>query len=105
MDRISLYYKNATADAVGDKHGVTDKELASLAPRIKDLTKQMADDRKAGRLKYRDLPYDEEMLDAVNSQVEHFRDRCEVLIVLGIVVAYLFIGKKFIGGLLKLIGK
>src|SRR3954468_8365013 len=84
MDRISLYYKNATADAVGDKHGVTEKELASLAPRIKDLTKQMAEDRKAGKQRFRDLPYDEEMIDAVNTQVEHFRDRCEVLIVLGI---------------------
>ena len=84
MDRISLYWKNATAEAVGDKHGVTDRELKDLAPRIKDLTKQMADDRKAGRLKYRDLPYDEEMIDAVHRQVEHFRDRCDVLIVLGI---------------------
>lgn len=84
MDRISLYYKNATAEAVGDKHGVTEKELAALAPRIKDLTKQMTDDRKAGKQRYRDLPYDEDMLDAVNAQVEHFRDRCEVLIVLGI---------------------
>jgi glucose-6-phosphate isomerase len=84
MDRISLYYKNATAEAVGDKHGVTDKELSSLAPRIKEISKQLADDRKAGKQKYRDLPYDEDMIDAVKTQVEHFRDRCEVLIVLGI---------------------
>ena len=40
MDRISLYWKNATAEAVGDKHGVTEKELKELAPRIKTLTKQ-----------------------------------------------------------------
>mgnify|MGYP001051369316 CR=1 FL=1 len=84
MDRISLYWKNATAEAVGDKHGVSDKELKALAPRIKALTKQFADERKAGKLRYRDLPYDEDMLDAIKSQVEHFRDRCDVLIVLGI---------------------
>jgi glucose-6-phosphate isomerase len=84
MDRISLYWKNATAAAVGDKHGVSDRELAALAPRIRELTRQFADERKAGRLRFRDLPYDEDMLDAVKSQVEHFRDRCEVLIVLGI---------------------
>jgi glucose-6-phosphate isomerase len=84
MDRISLYWKNATAGAVGDKHGVSDKELNALAGRIKDLTRQFAEERKAGKLKYRDLPYDDDMLDAVKSQVEHFRDRCEVLIVLGI---------------------
>jgi glucose-6-phosphate isomerase len=84
MDRISLYYRNATAEAVGEKHGVSEKELAGLAPRVKEITKHMADERKAGRLKYRDLPYDEEMIDNVKTQVEHFRDRCECLIVLGI---------------------
>ncbi len=84
MDRIGLYYKNATADAVGDKHGVTDKELKALAPRIKELTRQFNDERKAGKKKYRDLPFDDEMSDAVKKQVEHFRDRCDVLIVLGI---------------------
>jgi glucose-6-phosphate isomerase len=85
MDRISLYWKNATAEAVGEKHGVTEKELKQIAPRIKSLTKQMADERKAGKLRYRDLPHDEDMLDAVNSEVEHFRDKgCEALVVLGI---------------------
>jgi glucose-6-phosphate isomerase len=84
MDRISLNYKNATAEAVGGEHGVADKELKQVAPRIKALTKQMSDERKAGRLKFRDLPYDENMVDAVNREVEHFRDRCEVLVVLGI---------------------
>jgi glucose-6-phosphate isomerase len=79
-----LYYRNATADAVGEKHGVTEKELLALAPRIKALTQQFAADRKAGVLKYRDLPYDDDMLDAVKTQVEHFRDRCDCLIVLGI---------------------
>jgi glucose-6-phosphate isomerase len=84
MDQLRLYWKNATAEAVGEKHGVADKELKQLAPRIKELTKQMADDRKAGKLRYRDLPYDEEMVESVHREVEHFRDRCDVLIVLGI---------------------
>lgn len=84
MDRINLYYKNATADAVGNQHGVTENELKEIAPRISELTKQMAADRKAGKLKFRDLPYDEQMLSDIESQVEHFRDRCDVLLVLGI---------------------
>ena len=41
MQRISLYWKNATADAVGQKHGVSDRELKSLAPRIKQIHQQM----------------------------------------------------------------
>ncbi len=84
MDRISLYWKNATADAVGPKHGVSDKELKDLAPRMKKIHQQMAADRKAGKLRFRDLPYDEEMIGQVNREVEHFRDRCEAVVVLGI---------------------
>ncbi|MDQ3441500.1 MAG: glucose-6-phosphate isomerase [Planctomycetota bacterium] len=84
MDRISLYWKNATADAVGERHGVTEKELKDLAPRLKEVHKRMSEERKAGKLRYRDLPYDEDMMEAVQKEVEHFRDRCEVLIVLGI---------------------
>jgi mannose-1-phosphate guanylyltransferase len=84
MDELSLYWKNATADAVGEKHGVSDRELKDLAPRIKQVHTQMAADRKAGKLRFRDLPYDDDMVAAVNKEVEHFRDRCEVLIVLGI---------------------
>lgn len=84
MDRISLYWKNATAEAVSDKHGVTQAEFKALAPKMKQIHQEMAADRKAGKLKYRDLPYDDDMLDAIKKEVEHFRDRCDVLIVLGI---------------------
>ena len=84
MQRISLYWKNATAEAVGEKHGVSDKELKAIAPRIKAIHQQMAAERKAGKLRYRDLPYDDDILSAVQKEVEHFRDRCDVLIVLGI---------------------
>jgi glucose-6-phosphate isomerase len=84
MDRISLYWKNATADAVGPKHGVSEKELKDLAPAIKQIHQHMNDERKAGRLRYRDLPHDQDMIDTVDREVEHFRDRCDVLVVLGI---------------------
>src|SRR4051812_13243697 len=84
MDRLSLYWKNATAEAVGEQHGVSEKDLKALLPRITAIHQQMVADRKAGNLRYRDLPYDEDMLEAVQKEVEHFRDRCEVLIVLGI---------------------
>jgi glucose-6-phosphate isomerase len=84
MDRLSLYWKNATSDAVGEKHGVKEKDLKGMAGRIKELTRQMADQRKAGELRYRDLPYDEEMIDRVHGAVEDLRDRCEALVVLGI---------------------
>src|SRR5678815_5191001 len=84
MDEISLYWKNASSDAVGEKHGVSNRDLKSLAPRIKTIHQQMISERKAGKLRFRDLPYDDDMISAIEREVEHFRDRCEVLIVLGI---------------------
>jgi glucose-6-phosphate isomerase len=84
MDKISLYWRNAAADAVGAEHGVTDGDLNKLAPRIESIHVEMARQRKAGQLRYRDLPYDESMLSGVNDAVEHYRDRCEILVVLGI---------------------
>ncbi|MDB5292033.1 MAG: Glucose-6-phosphate isomerase [Phycisphaerales bacterium] len=82
MDRLGLYWKNATVDAVGEKHGISDNDLKQIAPRLKSLVKQAAEDRKAGKLPFRELPYDEDAVDAVNREVEHFRDRCDTLIVL-----------------------
>jgi glucose-6-phosphate isomerase len=84
MDQIRLYWKHATAAAVGERHGVADKDLKALAPQIKALTRTLNDERKAGKHAYRDLPYDDDVTDAIHRQVEHFRDRCEVLVVLGV---------------------
>jgi len=84
MDQIHYYYKNATADAIDPKHSVSPAELKKIATRIRTITNEMNEQRRAGQLPYRDLPYKSEMVDQVNQAVEHFRTRCEVLIVLGI---------------------
>jgi glucose-6-phosphate isomerase len=84
MDHIRLYWKNATAAAVGDQHGIAEGDLKQLAPRIKTITRHFHDERKAGRLNYRNLPYDDDITDAIHREVEHFRDRCEILVILGI---------------------
>ncbi len=84
MDRISFYWKNASVDAVGKDHGVSVKDLKALAPRIARITKSIAEGRKKGEFRFRQLPYDADMIDSINREVEHFRDRCDVLIVLGI---------------------
>jgi len=84
MDEIQLYWRNASADAVGEKHGVSDRDLKEITPKLEKIHNQIQSDRKAGQLRFRDLPHDEEMLEAVQREVEHFRDRCDVLVVLGI---------------------
>lgn len=84
MERINLYWKNATAAAVGPKHGVSPAELKQLAPRIKKIHAEMTATRKAGRLRFRDLPYEKKMVDSVLAEVKRYRPGCEVLVVLGI---------------------
>jgi len=84
MDRLTLYWKNATAEVVGNEHGVREREIKALSGRVRELTTDMTQQRKAGQLRYRDLPYDEEMVDRVHRAVEDLRDRCDVLVVLGI---------------------
>jgi glucose-6-phosphate isomerase len=84
MDRISLYWKNATAEAVGERHGVSDKDLKQIAPRIKALTKQMSTSARRGTSATAIFRTTRRWSTAVHREVEHFRDRCEVLIVLGI---------------------
>ena len=84
MDRISYYWKNASLDAVGKDHGVCVKDLKALAPRIARIAKSIAEGRKKGEFRFRNLPYDQDMIDSINREVEHFRDRCDILIVLGI---------------------
>jgi len=84
MDQVKLYWKNATADAVGAEHGVSAQELDDIAPRIAELHEQFNVERKAGNKRYRDLPYDDEMLKAVGREVKHFGRKCEILVVLGI---------------------
>jgi len=85
MDQIHYYYRNATSDAIDAKHSVSSADLKKIAPRIRTITNEMNEQRRAGQLPYRDLPYKSEMVDQVNQAVEHFRTRCEILIVLGIV--------------------
>jgi glucose-6-phosphate isomerase len=84
MDQLKLYWKNATADAVGAEHGVSEAELNDIAPRIAQLHEKFNSQRKAGNKKYRDLPYDGEMVKAVQREVKNFGKKCEILVVLGI---------------------
>src|SRR2546430_6451303 len=84
MDQIHYYYKNATSESIDPKHSVSAAELKKIATRIRTITNEMNEQRRAGQLPYRDLPYKSEMVDQVNQAVEHFRTRCEVLIVPGI---------------------
>jgi glucose-6-phosphate isomerase len=83
--KISLYFKNVSAEIIGDEHGITDEQFKELAqktlPAIAECNKQ----RQAGEIPYRDLPYNEDYPKAVKAVAEEIRSGdCENFVVLGI---------------------
>ncbi|MCK5844812.1 MAG: hypothetical protein KAG97_08905, partial [Victivallales bacterium] len=68
--KISLYFKNVSAEVIGAEHGIMDEQFKELAkktlPAIAECNKQ----RQAGKIPYRDLPYNEDYPKAVKAVAE-----------------------------------
>ncbi len=82
--RISLYYKNVTADVIGAEHGITAAQFDDLAAKTGPLISKLNGQRAAGETPYRDLPSNEKYPADVKRLVGEFEDRCENFVVLGI---------------------
>ncbi|MDD5063298.1 MAG: glucose-6-phosphate isomerase [Phycisphaerae bacterium] len=78
--QIKLYYKNVTAEIIGNEHGITDAQLKTLAQKTSPLIPQLNKERKA----YRDLPHNRETIQKVKKLTAELKDQCENLVVLGI---------------------
>jgi len=81
---IKLYYKNVTAEIIGDEHGITKEDFTELAEKTPSSIIQLNKERKAGKTPYRDLPYSKENPKRVKDLVAKVKDDCENLVVLGI---------------------
>jgi len=84
QSQIKLYYKNVTAEIIGNEHGVTDAQLKALAEKTTPLISQLNEERRTGKTPYRDLPHNTQIAQQVKQVVAELRDRCENLVVLGI---------------------
>lgn len=82
--QIKLYYKNATAEVIGAKHGITKTQLDKLADKTSNLLIKLNEERKAGKTPYRDLPYNDRMARQVKNLADKLKGRCKNLVVLGI---------------------
>jgi len=82
--QIKLYYKNATSEVIGTKHGITNAKLDKLADKTSKLILKLNEERKAGKTPYRDLPYNKQAVQQVKNLVTKLKNRCENLVVLGI---------------------
>jgi glucose-6-phosphate isomerase len=83
QQQIKFYYKNVTAEAIGSEHGITKEQFDSLARKTEPLIKQLNADRKAGKVRYRDLPYQDDTVKQVRQVAAQF-GWCENFVVLGI---------------------
>ena len=81
---VRLYYKNVSAEAVGDEHGITKKQFTALAEKTTPLIEQLNQNRKAGQIPYRDLPYNDKYPAEVNKLAAELKDEYENFVVLGI---------------------
>jgi glucose-6-phosphate isomerase len=82
--RIHFYYKNVTAEVIGAEHGITASQFQELAQKTTPLIDQLNQQRKAGKTRYRDLPYHEPYLKQVREIAGQVAGECENFVVLGI---------------------
>jgi glucose-6-phosphate isomerase len=82
--KIRLYYKNVTAEVVGEKHGISAEQLKALAVRTESLIVELNRQRAGGQTPYRDLPYRDRYPQDVKKLVKELEGRCENFVVLGI---------------------
>ncbi len=81
--QIKFYYKNVTAEVLGKEHGITKQQFNELAKKTEPLIKQLNNDRKAGKVRYRDLPYQTDTVKSVKKIAAEVKG-CENFVVLGI---------------------
>ena len=82
--KIRLYYKNVTAEVIGEKHGISEEQLKALAVRTESLIVELNRQRAGGQTPYRDLPYRDRYPQDVKKLVNELEGRCENFVVLGI---------------------
>ncbi|HBG78696.1 MAG TPA: glucose-6-phosphate isomerase [Phycisphaerales bacterium] len=81
--QVKFYYKNVLESVLGSEHGITQKQLDELAAKTEPLIEKLNADRKAGKTKYRDLPYQAETIKKVKAVAEQVK-WCENFVILGI---------------------
>ena len=84
MKMIRLYWKNATAEAVGEAHGIAPADLDGISGRVSAAHQAVIAQIDAGQLGYATLPTRRDYREAVMGLVERYRPETTDLVVLGI---------------------
>jgi len=81
---IQLYWKNATAEVIGDTHGITQTDLTGLGAALTGAQQTLTEQAAAGKLGYANLCVRRDYRDSAMALVEKHRPGCTDLVVLGI---------------------
>jgi len=81
---IKLYYKNVTAEVIGDEHGVSKQQFEELAKKTSPIIEKLPTEITGGMTRYGELPYSEDTTNRIKTMVAEVKDNCENLVVLGI---------------------
>ncbi|MBW7989341.1 MAG: glucose-6-phosphate isomerase [Planctomycetes bacterium] len=84
QEQIKLHFKNVTAHAIDNEHGITEEQFRELAKKTSPLIKQLNKERLDGETPYRNLPYNTQISQQVKELVNELKGRCENLVILGI---------------------
>ncbi|MCI0499365.1 MAG: glucose-6-phosphate isomerase [Planctomycetales bacterium] len=82
--KLSLYYKNVTAEVLGPEHGISKRQFEELAQKTVPAVAECNKQREKGLIPYRDLPYNENYPKDVKSVARDIKAGCENFVVLGI---------------------
>ena len=63
--QIKFYYKNVMAEVLGKEYGITKGQFDELAKMTTPLIERLNSERKAGKVRYRDLPYQSDTVEDV----------------------------------------
>ncbi|OQA03377.1 MAG: Glucose-6-phosphate isomerase [Planctomycetes bacterium ADurb.Bin401] len=80
---VKFYYKNVTEEVLGKEHGITKSQFDELEKKTTPFIEELNNQRKAGKVKYRDLPYQADTVSQVKKIAGEIKD-CENFVVLGI---------------------
>jgi len=82
--KLRMDYNNTLPHTIG-KEGITEEAFKNLAPQIAKANKAMVEKRAAGKMAWRELPYNQdEIVGDIISYVNEMKDQIDAFVVLGI---------------------
>ena len=81
---IQVSFKSMTTAQLPASERIKPEQLRRISKRVAGIVKKIEAERRAGRHRYRDLPYDRKMLSEVRAAVRRYQPGCRNVVVLGI---------------------